>query len=131
MKVAFASEDGRNINSHFGHCKAFTIYEITPEEYVWSELRNVPEYEEGDEYDKIDARVKTIGDCSLLFVTQIGSTAAAKVTRQQIMPVKVEHGTSILEQMDRLLHMLQTKPPLWLAKLIQQEKRKEDVHECE
>lgn len=130
MKVAFASDDGRLINSHFGHCKTFTIYNVTPEKFEWAELRNVPEAGEGDEIGRIEARVNTILDCSLLFVTQIGSTAAAKVTRNKIMPVKVDHDTPILDKLDQLLHMLQTKPPIWLAKIVKQDQQKEEAHEC-
>lgn len=131
MKVAFATDDGRAINSHFGHCRSFMIYEITPEKYEWSETRQVTEAAEGDEIGRIEARVDAIRDCSLLFITQIGASAAAKVTRRQIMPVKVEDGTPILEQLDRLLQMLQTRPPIWLVKVMKQNQRKEEPHECQ
>lgn len=121
MKVAFATDDERIVNSHFGRCELFIIYDITPEKYSWYTTRYVSSNPDDDEYGKIDKRVGAISDCSLVFVTQIGPTAAAKVTKQKIMPIKVETGTEILQQLDRLLVMLQNKPPLWLAKIMKQE----------
>ncbi|MNE99204.1 hypothetical protein D3C80_1978460 [compost metagenome] len=52
---------------------------------------------------------------------QIGASAAARVTRRKIMPVKVPFGSPIDEQVKRLVEMLQGKPPMWLAKVLRAE----------
>lgn len=127
MKVAFATDDEKVINSHFGKCELFIIYDITPEKYTWYTTRYISNEDSDDEYGRIDKRVDAMADCSLVFITQIGPTAAAKVTKKKIMPIKVEYGTQIEEQLDRLLLMLQNKPPLWLAKIMNQEKNQEEV----
>lgn len=116
MRAAFATDGGRLINTHFGHCRTFMIYEITTERFRWMETRKVLEPENADESGRIQARLNAITDCTLVFVTAIGASGAAQVTRSKIMPVKVDHETEILQQLDRLLLMLQTKPPLWLVK---------------
>ena len=64
--------------------------------------------------------LRPLTDCALVFITAIVPSAAARVTRNKIMPIKVEMGTGIKEQLDRLLLMLQNKPPLWLAKIMKQ-----------
>lgn len=120
MKVAFATDGGRLINTHFGHCQTFMVYEITTERFKWLETRKVVEPENNTEASRIEARLNTIMDCTLVFVTAIGASAAARVTRNKIMPVKVDHDTEILQQLDRLLDMLRTKPPLWLVRALKE-----------
>ncbi|HBI02787.1 MAG TPA: nitrogen fixation protein NifX [Paenibacillaceae bacterium] len=126
MKVAFATDDEKVINSHFGKCELFIIYDITPEKYSWYTTRYIANENDDDEYGRIDKRVDAMSDCSLVFITQIGPTAAAKVTKKKIMPIKVESGTEIVQQLDRLLLMLQNKPPLWLAKIMNQESKNQE-----
>ncbi|CCQ92507.1 Protein NifX [[Clostridium] ultunense Esp] len=128
MKVAFATEDGSLVNSHFGQCNTFIIYEVTLDGYRLDGVREImgKKEEEGDEYGRLDRRIDAIEDCTLLFITQIGPSAAARVTRKKIMPIKVEEGTPILQQLDRLLVMLHTKPPLWLAKALKHQKGEEE-----
>jgi nitrogen fixation protein NifX len=116
MKVAFATEDGKRVDSHFGRCSCFSIFEINEHEYQWLKAREITEANVNVESEKIDRRVEAVKDCTLLFVCQIGPTAAAKVTRSGVMPLKVEEGTEIMGQLDRLQAMLQNKPPLWLVK---------------
>ncbi|WP_258535713.1 nitrogen fixation protein NifX [Bacillus sp. 03113] len=118
MKVAFATGDGEHIDTHFGFCEAFDIYEITKEKYEKLVTREIADDLDGSENGRIEDRLNMVIDCTLLFITQIGPAAAARVTRSKIMPVKVKEGTSIQEQLDKLLAMLQTNPPLWLAKAL-------------
>lgn len=116
MKVAFATEDGKLVDSHFGRCTCFSVFDINTEDYRWLEAREISENNVNVESEKIDRRVDAIKDCTLLFLCQIGPAAAAKVTRAGVMPLKVEEGTEIMGQMERLQTMLRNKPPLWLVK---------------
>ncbi|MMZ68126.1 hypothetical protein D1872_307760 [compost metagenome] len=65
-------------------------------------------------------------DCALVFLMQIGASAAARVTRKKIMPVKVPGGSSIEGQLRRLQEMLRGTPPLWLAKIFNEEEALEE-----
>lgn len=116
IKVAFSTADGELINTHFGYSNAFDIYQITKERYEKLATRVIIDDGNNNESDRIEERLNLVIDCTLLFITQIGPTAAARVTRNKIMPVKVKEDTSIKEQLERLLKMLQTNPPLWLVK---------------
>lgn len=118
MKVAFSTEDGKTVDSHFGRCGCFSIFELDAEGYRWLMARVITDKDNQAESDKIDRRVEAVKDCTLLFTCQIGPTAAAKVTRAGIMPLKVEEGTDIMGQLERLRLMLAGKPPLWLAKAL-------------
>lgn len=120
MKVAFATEDGKRVDSHFGRCGCFSVFEIGVEGYRWLEAREVSDALAPAESDRIERRVEAVKDCTLVFMNQIGATAAARITRRGIMPLKVEEGTDIIGQLERLQAMLRSKPPLWLAKAMRQ-----------
>lgn len=129
MKVAFASKDGKSVNAHFGSCKSFSIFEISDKEYRWLEAREICSAcgDKENESNKTEKRVDAIKDCTLLFINQIGPAAAARVTRTGIMPLKVEEGTPIVGQLERLLEMLQNRPPIWLAKALRKSDSTDEV----
>lgn len=119
IKVAFASTDGQTVNAHFGHCDYFVVYELDANGYEELPQRSVKPavgFGSASESGKIELRVSAIRDCTLVYINQIGATAAARVTRNRIMPVKVDEGVSIREQLDKLTEVLRGKPPLWLVK---------------
>lgn len=126
MKVAFATDDEKHVNSHFGFCETFSVYELSLGKYEKLAPRKVVIVQNMEEAGRIEARVNAVNDCTLLFITQIGPAAAARVTRNKIMPIKVEDGTTIQEQLDRLMFMLKNRPPLWLAKALNESKLKDE-----
>ena len=119
MKIAFATKDGTKINEHFGHAKSFAIYEITPDSYSFLENREVLVQSGGmsEEDDKIDSRVKIILDCAIVYVAQIGGTAAAKVIKNKIHPMQAKNEEEIEETLERLKVVLASPPP-WLRKVL-------------
>ncbi|AIQ70759.1 nitrogen fixation protein NifX [Paenibacillus graminis] len=121
MKVAFATDDGSRVNAHFGQSPMFAVYNVTKNGGELLELRKLPALLNQDEAGKIDSRLEAVEDCTLIFIMQIGASAAARVTRRKIMPVKVPFGSPIDEQVKRLVDMLQGKPPMWLAKVLRSE----------
>lgn len=128
MKIAFASDDGEHVNTHFGFCEKFEIYEVTAKLYERLPAKIVEANQFIDEFGRIESRVNAVKDCTLLFITQIGPAAAARVTRNKIMPIKVDDGTKITEQLERLMTMLKNRPPLWLAKAINESAQKDEVY---
>ncbi len=125
MKVAFATDDGIRVNAHFGQSPMFAIYNVTKSGVELVGLRKIPVILNQDEAGKIDSRLEAVSDCTLIFIMQIGASAAARVTRRKIMPVKVAMGSPIDEQVKRLVEMLQGKPPMWLAKVLRAEEEGE------
>ncbi|WP_068498347.1 NifB/NifX family molybdenum-iron cluster-binding protein [Paenibacillus kribbensis] len=121
MKVAFATEDGVLVNAHFGQSPMFTVFEIRLSGVQFLEHRRIAPGSDEHEAGKIASRIGLIEDCALIFLVQIGASAAAQVTKRTIMPVKVAHGSSIVEQVQRLQHMLARNPPMWLAKILHAE----------
>lgn len=132
MKVAFATDDGSRVNAHFGQSPMFAVYNVTRTGGELLELRRLPVLLNQDEAGRIESRLEAVSDCTLIFIMQIGASAAARVTRRKIMPVKVPSGSPIDEQVKRLTEMLQGKPPMWLAKVLRAEEEsgieKEDAN---
>ncbi len=124
MKIAIATKDGKKIDQHFGHAQFFAIYEVTPEAFRFLEDRPVSpqlgKSGESEEEDKILARVNTIKDCAMVYVAQIGGTAAAKVIKNNIHPMQARNEEEIEETLERMKEVLKAPPP-WLRKVLSKE----------
>jgi nitrogen fixation protein NifX len=119
MKVAFATEDGKHINAHFGWAKKIAIYDVCAEDCRF--VTNV-EFtgilrEDGNE-DKLGPKLEAIKDCAILYVAAIGGSGAARVVAKNIHPVKVAETKPIDEVLIQLQSVLAGNPPPWLRKAL-------------
>jgi nitrogen fixation protein NifX len=115
MKVAFASTDKVHINEHFGMAPNFVIWEIDPDEARLVGVAQVAATSD-DEDDKVAARLAVLADCAIVYVTQIGGPAAARLVANKIHPVKSKDAEKIAEVIEKLQHVLRTNPPPWMKK---------------
>jgi nitrogen fixation protein NifX len=115
MRVAFASSDKVNINEHFGMAPNFVIWEIEPDE---SRLAGVVQVAAtgDDEDDKIAARLAALTDCAIVYVTQIGGPAAARLVANKIHPLKSKEPETIASAVEKLQEVLRNNPPPWMKK---------------
>jgi nitrogen fixation protein NifX len=119
MKVAFATQDLARIDAHFGWARNLAIYDLTPE--GWS-LDRVEAFsgdlkEDGDE-DKLAPKLHALKDVSILVVSAIGGSGAARVVAQNIHPIKVPEPEPIEAYLGKLQTVLQGTPPPWLRKVM-------------
>lgn len=117
MKVAFATGDGVRVNQHFGWCRRFDVYEVSPEGFAFLESRRLEPAGE-DEEDKIQSRLDAVRDCAMVYVASIGGTAAARVINARVHPVKVRETEEVTALLERLRDVLAGTPPPWLRKLL-------------
>lgn len=120
MKVAFATRDSIHINAHFGWASQVDVYEVNTEGYTF--LENLKFYgdlkEDGNE-DKLEPKVKALHDCTLVYVSAIGGSAAARLIRKNITPVKADsEADDIQDVLTRLVQTLNGSPPPWLRKAL-------------
>ena len=115
MKVAFTSSNGEMIDQHFGMAESFTIWEMGPDDAYAVETIQVEKHE-GDEEDKIAARVALLKDCAIVYTMQIGGPAAAKLVSHKIQPMKTTTEVPIAEIVAKLQGVLRGTPPPWLRK---------------
>jgi nitrogen fixation protein NifX len=123
MKVAFATKSLDKVDDHFGHAKTLAIYDVDETGYRFLEYRHFEDVPD-EEYDKINQKVERIKDCAIVYVIAIGATAAARVVKAKIHPVKVNEPTPIEDILQKLVHTLKTNPPPWLKKALLDSKEK-------
>jgi nitrogen fixation protein NifX len=119
IKVAFATQDLKRVDAHFGWAKNIAIYEISPEA---SRLVEAVQFdgdllEDGNE-DKLAPKLEAIKECAMLYVAAIGGTGAARVVAKNIHPVKVTRLEEIADILIKLQDVLKGTPPPWLRKAI-------------
>ncbi len=119
MKVAFATQDLKRVDAHFGWAKNIAIYEIGPEGH---EFLKAVEFdgdlkEDGNE-DKLAPKIEAIKDCAILYVAAIGGSGAARVVANNIHPMKVNQPEAIDDLLAKLEEVLRGVPPPWLRKAL-------------
>lgn len=119
MKIAFATQDLKRVDAHFGWAKNITIYELSNQ--GWSFVETVQfdgDLEEDGNEDKLAPKLEVIKDCAMLYVAAIGGSAAARVVAHKIHPVKVAEPEVIEDVLEKLKDVLNGTPPPWLRKAL-------------
>ena len=80
MKVAFATQDLKRVDAHFGWAKNIAVYEIAPEGHRLVEVFQFEgDLEEDGNEDKLAPKIEAIKDVAILYVAAIGGSGAARV----------------------------------------------------
>ena len=118
VRIACASNDGINVDGHFGSCNQFMIYQVSADEARLIDIRDtdIPAGLEVD--DKNVFRAELIQDCQVLYIASVGGPAAAKIVKQGIHPIKLSAIDPISEVVDQLQSVIAGTPPPWLAKVM-------------
>lgn len=117
LKVAFATKDMDEVNAHFGGAKEFVVYNVSKDGFSLSEVIKTDTSNLEDD-DKTDFRVRALKGINIMYTESIGGTAAAKVIRAGINPMKVNDGTLIEDLLNSLVTMINGNPPPWVKRII-------------
>ena len=121
VKIAFASNDRRAVNQHFGAAGAFAVYEL---DEAGARLVEVAEFIEtamdGHE-GKLAAKVGLLNGCAAVYCNAVGASAIQQLLVKGVQPMRVDEGTLIEELLSGLQKSLVNDPPVWLAKHIKQQ----------
>jgi nitrogen fixation protein NifX len=130
MKIAFATQDHKHVDAHFGWAKNIAIYDVTPggHRFLESIEFNGDLQEDGNE-DKLAPKLEAIKDCAVLYVAAIGGSGAARVVASNIHPIKVNEPEEISAILDKFQAVLQGTPPPWLRKVMLKDKSREPALE--
>jgi nitrogen fixation protein NifX len=119
MKIAFATQDLKRVDAHFGWAKNIAIYEISPEGHRLVEAVQFDgDLQEDGNEDKLTPKLNAIADCAILYVAAIGGSGAARVVAKKIHPIKVAQPEDIAEILGKLQTVLAGTPPPWLRKAL-------------
>ncbi|QIA63152.1 dinitrogenase iron-molybdenum cofactor [Vibrio astriarenae] len=110
--VGITSNNGEEIDGHFGSCLRILIYKVTDLGFVLKEVREVDSDAKGEE--RAQYLVSLIDDCHILFTLSIGGPAAAKVTRAKVHPIKVKSPEKVSERLGELSDKLKVGYPRWI-----------------
>ncbi|SFJ62265.1 nitrogen fixation protein NifX [Bradyrhizobium sp. Gha] len=125
MKVAFATQDLRRVDAHFGWAKNIAIYDVSPYGHVFlNAIQFEGDLREDGSDDKLTPKIEAIKDCAILYVAAIGGAAAARVVANKIHPIKVGKPESILVLLEKLERVLKGTPPPWLRKVLAKDQRR-------
>lgn len=119
MKVAFATQDMKRVDAHFGWAKNIAIYDVTPEGHQFIEAIEFDgDLKEDGNEDKLAPKIDAIKDCAILYVAAIGGSGAARVVANNIHPMKVSQPEEISDLIEKLSQVLKGAPPPWLRKAL-------------
>ena len=119
MKVAFATQDLKRVDAHFGWAKNIAIYDVYPEGHTFVEaIQFDGDLREDGNEDKLAPKIEAIKDCAILYVAAIGGSGAARVVANNIHPMKVNQPEDILSLVEKLEGVLKGTPPPWLRKAL-------------
>lgn len=117
MKIAFATEDMKRVDAHFGWARKIVVYDMTQDTcdlvktYIFDGILE----QDGNE-DKLSPKIDAIKDCAIVYVADIGGPAAARVVANRVHPVK-SNGTETIEDiLGRIRKVMDGTPPPWLRK---------------
>lgn len=122
MKIAFTTTNRTHINAHFGSAKSIDVYEVSQEGYEFLETitfgGNLDE--DGNE-DKLAPKVEALKDCTIVYVSAIGGSAASRLIKHGITPVKSKtEADEVEDTLNNLVKTLKGNPPPWLRKALGQ-----------
>lgn len=123
MKVAFATTDLIHINAHFGWARQIVVYDVTPEGYEFVENIDFSgDLKEDGNEDKLIPKIEALADCTIVYVSAIGGSAAARLIRKKVTPIKAKtEDEEIISVLNKLVQTLNGNPPPWLRKALQQQ----------
>jgi nitrogen fixation protein NifX len=122
MKIAFTTSNNVHINAHFGSARKIDVYEVDQTQYQFLEtLRFDGNLNEDGNEDKLLPKIEALHDCTIVYVSTIGGSAAARLIKQRITPIKAQSETQeIADVLTKLVQTLNGNPPPWLRKALLQ-----------
>lgn len=125
MKIAFATQDLKRVDAHFGWARNIAIYEIGPDGHKFLEAVEFSgDLQEDGNEDKLAPKIDAIKDCAILYVAAIGGSGAARVVANNIHPMKVNQPEEIHGLLLKLEEVLRGTPPPWLRKALAKDREK-------
>jgi nitrogen fixation protein NifX len=131
MKVAFTTSDNVHINAHFGSAKQIDVYNVSPDGFNYLDTVTFGgDLEENGNEDKLVPKIEALSDCAIVYVSTIGGSAAARLIKNKVTPIKARSEEEKIDDiLNELVKTLSGNPPPWLRKIIQQESKSPDFED--
>jgi nitrogen fixation protein NifX len=114
VRVACASNEGEELDGHFGSCLRFLIYQVSADEVRLVDIRPTLYAERSN--DRNQYRVNLIKDCQLMYCVSIGGPASAKVIKADIHISQQGDSKPARDVIGALQGVINGNAPPWLKK---------------
>ena len=113
LKVAFFTNDLKNVDAHFGSGEQFAVYGVHDKGYNLLEIIQTGE-------ERTEGRVEMLQHehIDIMYCVEIGPAAAAKVVNGKIFPIKYKEVVSIQDELSKLQSMIAINPPPFIKKIL-------------
>ncbi|MFT7003345.1 MAG: nitrogen fixation protein NifX [Sulfurimonas sp.] len=111
LRVAFATNDNENIDAHFGSAEQFNVYDISSEGFEISSIIKITTKD-------TDTTVGLLKGSDIVYFTNIGPTAAAKIINSGVFPIKYKEVVSINDELNKIIKMINENPPPFIKKIL-------------
>lgn len=118
VKIAFASNDRRLVNQHFGAAEAFAIFAMSETDFHLVEVAEFIETAMDGHEGKLAAKIELLEGCAAVYCNAAGASAIQQLLSKGIQPMRVDEGSAIDGLLSSLQKSMQTEPPVWLSKSI-------------
>ena len=122
LRVGFASTDMKHVNQHFGSAKSLVIFGVNPDDANLLEVVGFDYLNHDENESKLGEKIEVLDGCVAVYSEAVGSSAAQKLLRAGIQPVKVHDDAEIEELIKYLQEEMLQGPSSWLAKAIDRHK---------
>ncbi len=118
LHIAFATDDMRHVNQHFGAARCLAIYAVDEAHARLIEAAQFSEHHHSHNETKLTAKVDMLHRCAAVYCLAVGSSAIKRLLAAGIQPMKVKSNTPIKQLITDLQSQLSSSPPHWLRKAI-------------
>ena len=116
LKIAFATDDMKTVNQHFGSARNFAIYAVAPDRSDLIEAAEFGKLDQDGNEDKLATKIELLGGCAAVYCEAVGASAIRQLVAAGIQPVKVYRGSVISDLIDDFQNELRSGPSAWVAK---------------
>ena len=124
MRVAIATQDLARVDAHLGWARHLMLYEVSAEGYRHLRTKSFHSglAEDGD-YAKLEARLKALKGCALVYVADVGPDGEAALARQKSAPMRQFAGQPVALVLEAMQASLRCNASRWLRREEQQSRK--------
>ena len=121
IRVAFATDDQKTVNLHFGASEQFVLYDVDPGiahlvgigRFVKTRMKGINAERQPDEpapppdevlltEDKVISKIEFLRSCSAVYAAKVGVSSIKRLTQMQIQPIIVNKGYPIVDLLNEV-----------------------------
>lgn len=116
LKVAFATDDLKHVNQHFGSAERFAIYALESTRTTLLEVAEFGRLREDGNEGKLLEKFVVLEGCAAVYCQAVGGSAVRQLMQLGVQPLKMPEGMGVAVILHQLQEELRSGPTGWLAR---------------